>query len=287
MKIRLITTISLVLTLLSGGAAHADVAVLLHGLLKSSSSWERSGAVDALQELGWERAGRAQVGGPTGVMISRPQQKNRGNRILYLADIPTLIPLEQQADLLEKMLVALSDNHPGEPIYLIGHSAGGVVTRMVVVRNSVPNIKALITVAAPHLGSPYANLAYDLATLPYPFRLVPKMMAHKKYKVLRKSRPMIKGLMLAHPGTMLHWLNRQPHPDIAYFSIIRRQPPSKVREALVPFWSQDMNNIVALREGVDGQYGRAVTIPTLALHRITMQDGYLLGTLLGDIAAGQ
>lgn len=280
MKRRLTTLVLLPLMLLLSETSHAEVAVLLHGLLNNSSSWERSGAVDALEQMGWERAGRAQVGGPTGVLISRPPEKSRGNRILYLADVPTLIPLEQQSELLEQILTTLSRNHPGEAIYLIGHSAGGVVSRMAVIRNNVPELQALITIAAPHLGSPYANLAYDLATLPYPFRLVPKLMAHEKYKVLRKSRPMIKGLTLARPGTLLHWLNRQPHPEIGYYSVIRRQPPSKSRDALVPFWSQDMNNIAALE-------GQSTTIPVLAPHRITAGDGYLLGSLLNRIVTAE
>ncbi len=276
MKRRFTALVLFPLMLLLSEVSHAEVVVLLHGLLNNSSSWERSGAVDALQQMGWERAGRAQVGGPTGVLISRPPEKSRGNRVLYLADIPTLIPLEQQSELLEQIVIRLASNHPEEPIYLVGHSAGGVVSRMAVVRNKVPQIRALITIATPHLGSPYANLAHDLATLPYPFRLVPRLMAHEKYKVLRKSRPMIKGLTLARPGTLLHWLNRQPHPEIDYFSVIRRQPPSRAREALVPFWSQNMNNVAALE-------GRSTVLPVLAPHRITMGDGYLLGSLLNRI----
>ena len=276
MKIKLFSLLPLWLSLLASVPAEAEVAVLLHGLLNNSSSWERSGAIDALQQMGWERAGRAQAGGPTGVLISRPPLKNRGNRILYLADIPTLIPLEQQSELLGQMLTTISNNHPDEPIYLIGHSAGGVVARMVVVRNRVPNINSLITIASPHQGSPYANFAYDLATLPFPLSLLPKLMAHDKYQVLRRSRPMIKGLTLARPGALLHWLNQQPHPDINYFSIIRRQPPSEVNDALVPFWSQDMNNIPKLR-------GRSAAIPTFAPHRIIMDDGYLLGGLLNRL----
>lgn len=268
----LLLTLLLSLTL----PVQAEVTVLLHGLMGSSSSWERSGAADALQEMGWERAGRVEPGGPTGVLHSSPMTSPRGNRLLYLADIPSLIPLEQQSELLEELLLAISSNHPQEPIFLVGHSAGGVVSRMTAVRNRVPQLRGLITIATPHLGSPYANLAYELATLPYPLRLLPKLVAHDKYQVLRKSRPMIKGLTLAKPGTLLHWLNQQPHPEIEYLSIIRRQSPSRAREALVPFWSQDMNNIPALGR-------RSMTLSTHAPHPITQADGYLLGALLNRL----
>ncbi len=257
-------------------AATAEVAVLLHGLLGSSSSWERVGAVDALHQQGWERAGRLNPGGPSGVLLSRPVLPPRGNRLLYLADIPSLIPLEQQSELLEQMLTTVMNHHPDEPLYLIGHSAGGVVVRMVAVRNRIERLRGIITLASPHLGSPYANLAYDLATLPYPFRLLPKLVANDKYRVLRHSRPMIRGLVVARPGTLLHWLNQQPHPDIHYISIIRRQPPSRVDEALVPFWSQDMNRVAAL-------YGRSQMISTLAPHGVTYEDGQLLGVLLNQL----
>ncbi len=266
------------LLLLPALSARADVAVLLHGVLGSSNSWEQSGAVHALHEQGWERAGRVQTGGPSGVLLSKALNAPRGNRLLYLADIPSLIPLEQQSELLEQILITLMNHHPQEPIYLVGHSAGGVVSRIVAVRNSVPALAGLITIATPHLGSPYANYAYDLATLPFPLRIVPKLLAHDKYQVLRRSRHMIKGLVVAKPGTYLHWLNRQPHPDIEYISIVRRQSRSRAKNALVPFWSQDMNNIPTLPKEM-------AVVTTFAPHRITLQDGYLLGTLLNQLVS--
>lgn len=266
------------LILLPTLSAQAGVAVLLHGLLGSSNSWEQSGAVHALHEQGWERAGRVQSGGPSGVLLSRPLSPPRGNRLLYLADIPSLIPLQEQSELLEQILLTLLNHHPEEPIYLIGHSAGGVVSRIVTVRNNVPTLAGLITIATPHLGSPYANYAYDLATLPFPLRIVPKLLAHEKYQVLRRSRHMIKGLVIAKPGTYLHWLNRQPHPDIEYVSIVRRQSRSRAKSALVPFWSQDMNNIPTLPR-------QSTIVPTFAPHRITLQDGYLLGALLNQLVS--
>lgn len=259
--------------LLFSQGSRAEIAVLLHGLLSSSGNWEESGAMHALQEMGWERAGRIRSGGPTGILLSTAQQPPRGNRHLYLADIPTLIPLEQQRDLLEQMLQRISSNYPEERLVLIAHSAGGVVSRMVVQQNNIQQLQALITVASPHLGSPYANWAYDLATLPFPLRLLPKLVAEEKYQLLRKSRPMIKGLSVAQPGTLLHWLNQQPHPPIHYLSITRQQPHSKQNQTLVPEWSQDMNRVPAIK-------GLGTTIPTRAPHSITMQDGYLIGSLL-------
>ncbi len=257
-------------------SAHGEVAVLLHGVLGSSNSWEQSGAVDALVEMGWERAGRIEPGTDGTPLLAPALYPPRGKRQLYLADIPSLIPLEQQSRLLQQLLIALMQRHPDERLYLIGHSAGGVVSRMVAVNDEIEPLSGLITIASPHLGSPYANLAYDLATLPFPLRMVPKLLAHDKYQLLRRSRHMIKGLVLARPGTHLYWLNRQPHPNIHYVSIVRRQPPAHSREALVPYWSQDLNRVSSLQ-------GHATSISTFAPHRITQQDGYLLGVLLNQM----
>ncbi|MBT3347343.1 MAG: alpha/beta fold hydrolase [Thiotrichales bacterium] len=278
-KSRIYRTLATALIIaLTATPARAEVTVLLHGLLGSSYSWEKSGAIDALNESGWRRAGRIQVIDGGEIILSAPTNNSTDrnlnqNKFIYLADIRSLISLEKQAAELELILTTVSSQHPDEPIYLVGHSAGGVVARMVVVANNIPNIRALITIASPHLGSPYANLAYDIATLPYPLRIIPKMLANKKYKTLRRSRAMIRGLIVARPNSMLYWLNRQQHPDINYISIVRNQLFSEIKKALVPLWSQDMNRVAALQ-------GKSSVIPTYAPHAITVDDGYLLGDIL-------
>ena len=77
------------------------------------------------------------------------------------------------------------------------------------------------------------------------------------------------------PGysTSIFWLNRQAHPQARYLSVVRDERLSWFGDLVVPVWSQDMNQVYALR-------GRALTIPTSGGHSITAEDGELLVRLL-------
>jgi pimeloyl-ACP methyl ester carboxylesterase len=255
--------------LLLSTAVQADVAVLIHGYLGSAASWDISGVAHTLEHQGWRRAG---VATPRGILPAPTAGK--GNSF-YTVDLPSMAPVGVQADLLGRMLGAIGHRHADEPIILIGHSAGGVVARMALVTGRVKQPKALVTIASPHLGTLRAVQALDETDDPFPISVVKEFFAGDLYGVVRDSWEVLLDLTPEQPGNLLFWLNRQPHPEIVYVSVVRPGPIGAGDE-LVPAFSQDMNNVVALKER-----SRVVTVPLS--HALQPVDGKILAEILGGL----
>ncbi len=128
-------------------SAHADVMLLIHGYLGDAYSWEKSGINSELHQYGWARAGMFQ-GTPHGPQLFVTENKNAANRV-YVATLPSETPVMTQADVLKNIIDIIRQNHTDEKIILVGHSAGGVVARMALIRHQLQDIKALITIASP------------------------------------------------------------------------------------------------------------------------------------------
>jgi len=260
-------------SLLSGSAPlQADVAVLVHGYLGSASSWESSGVNAVLVANGWKRAGVLRTD-PYGVELI-PVLGDAGENSLYQVELPSLAPMMVQADQLQAMLHQVARLHPDEPISLVAHSAGGIVARIVLVRGGVPHAKALITIASPHLGTGRAVQALESTDVPYPFCLVQNFFTGGKTRLLRESRGALIDLVPAQPGSLLFWLNSQPHPQIAYHSIVRPGPVG-MGDELVPVFSQDMNRVQVLQ-------GRSEVTVVNSTHSLNVQDGMVLAQLLKE-----
>ncbi|MCK7500221.1 MAG: GPI inositol-deacylase [Comamonadaceae bacterium] len=86
-----------------------------------------------------------------------------------------------QADALTRALRALEARHPGESFTLVGHSAGGVVARLSVVRGGVGQVKRLITIASPHLGTERALEAVDATHSGGPFKIIKDFFGGRTY----------------------------------------------------------------------------------------------------------
>ena len=260
----------LIILLLSlSTAAQADMVVLVHGYLGSAASWEASGVTQTLARNGWQRAG---VLTPRGLMPVRAEIQGDS---FYTAELPSMAPVRVQANLLSRMLGAVQQRHPDEPVILVGHSAGGVVARMALVQGGIKKPKALITIAAPHLGTLRAVEALDETDDPFPVSVVKEFFAGELYGIVRDSWEGLLDLTPEQPGNLLFWLNRQPHPEIAYVSVVRPGPIGAGDE-LVPAFSQDMNKVAALK-------GKSRVVTTPVSHALQPADGNLLADLLNGL----
>lgn len=260
---------TLITFLCACGLARADVALLVHGYLGNAGSWEASGVNAALAANGWQRAGII-VPGYLGPLLPPPFAS--GPRKSYALELPSTAPLAVQTDVLLRALRALEDRHKGEAFTLVGHSAGGVVARMALVRGGAGQVKRLITIAAPHLGTERALEALDATHSGGPFQIIKDFFGGRTYHAVKDSWPVLLDLAPAVPGSTLFWLNAQPHPEIEYVSVIRGAAYG-LGDDLVPGPSQDLNNVPALR-------GRARSPVAAAGHGLSPLDGRVLADIM-------
>ncbi len=256
--------------------AAADVLVLVHGYLGTAQSWAESGVMERLHWRGYRHAGILSYS-PQGLLF-QPMGGSQTERPVYTVNLPSQAPIVIQADWLAAMLREVRRRHPDEPINLVGHSAGGVVARTTLVRHGKLGVKHLITIAAPHFGTLRAIQALDATNSSgilggIKSWLVRRRTGNALYATVKQSRGVLLDLTPPGPGNFLYWLNQQPHPDIAYTSIMRIGTFYMPGDQMVPPLSQDMNRVPALT-------GKVKTYSMAQGHLLTPQDGDLIGNLL-------
>lgn len=123
-------------------------------------------------------------------------------------------------------------------IVLVGHSAGGVVARNVLVRSNNKNIKSLITIASPHSGSTLAGIG-SILNEKIPFgNMFSKVMLPKEHSAYILMRQLNKG------SVFLNSLNHLNHPRACYVSIIKTGGIANNAYANVD--SQNLNNVFGI-----------------------------------------
>lgn len=251
--------------------AAAEAMVLIQGYLGEDDPWRRSGVTTAMVRAGWQDGGHL-LDGPDGVRRNGP--RNKGTKSFYTVALPTEAPLLLQARHLERYMAYLQARHEGESLYLIGHSAGGVLARLYMVQYPRVRISALITIASPHLGTGTAEAGLLAGQSPLGW-VAPLMGAQS----INRSQDLYHDLSREQPGNLLFWLNRQPHPKSRYIAVIHKDGGLfGMGDLVVPEWSQDMNNVAVLR-------GAVVTVPVSGEHTLSPADGALLIDLLHRLQA--
>ncbi len=277
-KSKSLTVKPLLLWLLLVGCfpVHADVLILVHGWRSNADSWVTSGVQAVLVENGWQDAGMT-VMHPDGVRLLQQHPSTERNK-LYRVNLPAHLGLQAQAVYLRHQLNYLRQLHRDERLIIAAHSAGGLVSRLVLTQQNTPRIDALITIASPHLGTPRAIEGLDTGHSKPFFCLGPGLEMFKNfvggddYRYLRDSDALLFDLLPARQGNIINWLNQQPHPNIFYHSIIKQLRGSD-NDGMVPTFSQDMNNVLRLR-------GQSTTHWSYSNHVLNPQDGELIVTIL-------
>jgi triacylglycerol lipase len=260
---------------ITGLTARADILVLVHGYLGSADSWEASGISSLLDANGWKRGGLISSAPGTVAPVLLGPGKDASNKV-YVVDLPAEAPIVIQTDQFLGMLATIQTMHPGESLIIVGHSAGGIVARTALVRGSIPNVKALITIASPHVGTTRANQAIEATDDSGLFGSVKSFFGGNGYDTLRRSRGLLFDLAHPQPGSLLYWLNAQQHPDIRYVSVVRLNPVGFAGDELVPGYSQDMNNVPTIQ-------GKSSVIITPAGHTLVAQDANTLLQILNQL----
>ena len=270
---KIIQLFILSLLLAAAPALRADVLVLVHGYLGDANSWERSGINEILDQNGWKRAGLF-IGSPIGPQLFVRDYGKAENKV-YVANLPSETPVIVQTEILNEILDQVQQRHPEEDIILAGHSAGGLIARAALVKQPRKKVTMLITIASPHLGTYRAAQALNITRSQGPFELVKRFVGGNDYVALKHSRVLMIDLLPTLPGNYINWLNVQTHPAINYVSVIRTNPAGLAGDSLVPGYSQDMNNVPALR-------GKSAIYTTPTGHYLVPDDAFTLLDILGS-----
>jgi len=261
--------------LLVGNASQADVLVLVHGWASDANTWVRSGVQPGLMQQGWENGGIV-VSTPRGIR-SQISQPLKAERILIRAQLPAEAPMMIQASHLLAQLQFIKTRYPEHKMIIAAHSAGGVVSRVVLVNPKAPKVDMLITIATPNLGTGRAIDALDIADgkpffCPGPgIDFIKTVVGGGQYQYLKDSRAALVDLMPAGYSRLLTWLNQQKHPDIEYHAIIKQEPGQG--DEIVPAFSQDLNRVAALK-------GKARVHLVASRHELNPADAYLINKIL-------
>lgn len=249
-------------------AASADTIVLLHGYLGSSYEWQRSSIIQQLDSVSWRDAGVLAIDDDR---VIANKEKPKSTRRVYSVELTSEQSIDTQADQLDLYIKYVRHGHPGEQIILVGHSAGGVVARLYMVKNPSNDLGALVTIASPHLGTKNAEYAQTISE-----NILVWAEGIPGLEKLYRSQGLFFDLIPDRSDNLIAWLNVQEHPPARYYSIIREETDDAVQDFIVPSWSQDMNEVYALR-------GRSETYTLKSIHSLSAKDGEILKAILIDL----
>lgn len=253
-------------TLLISSSALADITVFVHGYQSGANTWRHKGIIPMLVSYGWKDAG-TYYPTPYSVIHDGPALEDHS---MVTVDLPSEAPIEIQAELLQLYLNDIVTKHPEQSLRLVGHSAGGIIARLVLVNDPSLPVKQLITIATPHLGSPMAEIAEKAARTP--LRILAPLTGVDNPG---RSKHLYSQLGREKENYFLFWLNRQPHPAIDYVSIVRADGSLLNGDVIVPPYSQAMSRVPAI-----GQQARLILTP--GNHSLKFADGQLIMTLLSE-----
>jgi len=257
--------------LLASVTAQAQTVVLVQGYRSGPAVWHASGVGPVMAQSGIAPGGHLSLT-PDGVVVPlgpMAASEPKGPRFVTI-DLPTEAPVAMQAAGLSRYLAELRKRHPDEKIVLVGHSAGGVVARLVMVLNPELKVTRLVTIASPNLGTAVAELGRMIGQSPLGW-FTPLM----NLGTINRSQALYHDLSREYPGNLLGWLNRQPHPAADYVAIVRVRgtvTPSS-GDGVTNGYAQDLNTVPALA-------GRARTLFSPGGHDLRPDDGLLIAALV-------
>ncbi len=255
-------------------SVNADTLLLLHGYLGSSQDWTHSGIVDHLDATGWSNAGALNLNNK---IIHSSKAKELRTRRLYTVELASEQSIEIQSRQFHHYVEYVRKQHVGEQIILVGHSAGGIVARLYMVERPSADLIALITIASPHLGTDKAEYAQAISQ-----ELLAWLEFMPGVDRLYQLQSLFFDLIPNRSDNLIGWLNYQNHPPAQYYSIIRDSVEHQsnivipLQDYIVPSWSQDMNEVYALR-------GRSKTYHVNGMHYLNKKDAKVLQQILVDL----
>ncbi len=254
--------------LLSAAPVRSDTLVLVHGYLGDALSWERSGVLTVLAQAGWAPYAVLRPLA-NGRLQEFPNDTRPQRHRSYRVELPFTAPILVQSSALASALQEIRRRHPDEALHIAAHSLGGLVVRDTLVRNPALKIRTIITIAAPHLGTPLARTAREI-TNNSATSLAARMFAgEQKWRMAKQSDELLRNLDPT-PNGYIAQLARQPLPPGRWISVVRAE------DEVVPPWSQSLHGHPA-QEGA-----RIEIILTPPGHGLRAEDGLLIRSLVAE-----
>jgi triacylglycerol lipase len=238
-------------------AALAKALIFIQGYEEDGSEWRSHGVTAPLSASGWSDGGHLI---DNGFVVELPPKFGGENQFYTLA-LPTEAPLMVQLRIFSRYVDAVSLRHRGEQLVLVGHSAGGVLGRLYMVRYPLTTVAALVTIASPHRGTGLSEVGLMVGQSPLSWGL-PFMGADS----INRSQGLFYDLVREEPGSLLFWLNRELHPVSRYLSVIRGGS-----DLIVAPESQDMRLVAALANS-----GMVESTYAIGDHDLNPNDGVIL-----------
>jgi len=249
-------------------SVRSDTLVLVHGYLGDALSWERSGVLAVLAQAGWmPRAVLRPL--QDGRLLEYPNDTRAHPNRSYRVELPFTAPVLVQSSVLASALQEIRRRYPNETLHIAAHSLGGLIVRDALVRNPDLSAQTIITIAAPHLGTPLARTAREI-TNNGPTSFAARMLAgEQKWRMAKQSNELLRNLDPV-PGGYLAQLAQQRLPPGRWISVIRAE------DDVVPPWSQSLY-------GHPTQEGAHIEIViTPPGHGLRAEDGLLIRNLLAE-----
>lgn len=229
---------------------------------RTAQAFREAGITTMLAGSGWADGGHLL---PTtqGVEYDRPP--SAATRLFYTPIMPIGQPIPQQSEWLKRYLDAVAARHPQQDILLVAHSLAGVVARHTLVTYQPAAVRALVTIASPHLDTGMAQWEEWFQQM-----FSAEVVISREMSDMRMLLETLTGMRAADPSAnLLRWLSHQPHPDIRYVSILR------VGDTVLEPMLQDLNRVLNLR-------GRVETLVSTGGHALVAEDGTLIAALFSQ-----
>ena len=258
-KLSIILLLALTVLPLTG---QAKALIFIQGYEENGSEWRTHGVTVPLLATGWSDGGHLF---DRGFGITVPTHA-KGADQFYTVALPTEAPLMLQMQILARYVDAVNLGHPGESLILAGHSVGGVLGRLYMVKNPHVPVAGLVTIASPHRGTGLSEAGVILGQTPLSWGL-PFIGADS----INRSQGLLYDLRREAPINFLFGLNRDLHPVSRYLSVIRN-------DWVVSPESQEMRFVAALINS-----DLTETVFSTGDHDLNPDDGRILVGFLATV----
>lgn len=146
--------------------------------------------------------------------------KAEGFSLVSWTQSQPLGPIQVALDELEIALAKTRKKWPGIPVYLVGHSRGGLIARRFLLENSASEIEGLITICSPHAGTDMAKFSRYLKPAGV---LLGKLIPAKSQALLAKALSRV-ATFLQSPAI------EELRSDSEFITALQKPMPGKLRQ---------------------------------------------------------